>query len=191
MTFCFPLSVAANLFCQRGFIRNKAACDTVGSSASLHNPPTHSAVHRVHGLRKGARRQSLSSLMGSERLRFHREDARQMSGWERREACCRGSPGLRIAFWVQKQHAAFPVFVCLNTPSVGLSYRSRVYRCHAGKLTQAMFASDSAILNSFFLNFKGSHHVTHSPFFIFFPVPASILHLFAMPKHIGRKPMRQ
>lgn len=72
MTFCFPLWVAAHLFCQRGFIRNKAACETVGSSASLRSPPAHSAAHRACGLRKGARRQSLSSLMGSERLRFHR-----------------------------------------------------------------------------------------------------------------------
>lgn len=120
MTFCFSLSVAANPFCQLHFIRNKAACDTLGSNATLNKSPMHSAVHRVHGQQKGPRRQSLSSLMGSERLRFHREDAHQMSGWERREARCQGGPGWRTAFWVREQNAAFTLSVFLNICRVEL-----------------------------------------------------------------------
>lgn len=83
MTSCFSLWVAANPFCQRGFIRNKSACDMLGPNASLNKSPTHSVVHRVHRLQKGPQRQSLSPLMGSERLRFHVEDAHQMRGRER------------------------------------------------------------------------------------------------------------
>jgi len=173
MTFCFSLSVAANPFCQLHFSRNKAACDTLGSSATLNKSPMHGAVHRVHRQQKGPRRQSLSSLMGSERLRFHREDAHQMSGWERREARCQGGPGWRTAFWVHKQNAASTLSALSNTRSGGLNYWSRVYGCHAGKLTQAMSASYSAILNSFFQIFGGSCHLTRSlelvpPFVIFF-----------------------
>ena len=86
MTSCFYLSVAANPFCQQGFIRNKPACDTLGPSASLNKSPMHGVVQRVHRLQKGPQRQSLSSLMGSERLCFHMEDAHQMRGRERQHA---------------------------------------------------------------------------------------------------------
>lgn len=68
-------------------------------------------------------------------------------------ARCQGSPGVRIALWVCKQNRV--IFTVLNTSSVGLNYWSRVYCCHTGKLAQAMFAPHSAILNSFFLGFKG------------------------------------
>jgi len=86
MTSSFYLSVAANPFCQRGFIHNKSACDMLDTNASLNKSPTHGMVHRVHMLQKGLQRQSPTSLMGSERQRFFMEDAYQMRGWERQSA---------------------------------------------------------------------------------------------------------
>lgn len=153
MTSCFYVLGAANPFCQRGFIPNQSACDTLARNASLSKSSMHSVVHGVHRLQKEPQGLSLSSQMGSERLCFHREDAHQMRGWER--ARCQESPGSCIAFQAHKQNRAFVVFVFLNTSAVGLNYWSRVYCCHAGKLPQEMFASYSAILNSFSLGFKG------------------------------------
>lgn len=55
----------------------------LGPNASLNKYPMHGVVHRVHRLQKGLQRQSLSSLMRSERPCFHIEDAHQMRGRER------------------------------------------------------------------------------------------------------------
>lgn len=101
-------------------------------------------------------------------------------------ARCHGSPGVRIAFWVGKQNRALVMFAFLNSSSAGLNYWSRVCCCHAGKLTQAMFAPHSAILNSFLLGFKGWHCITRSlglvlPFLLPSSIPASILRFFTSP----------
>lgn len=98
MTSCFSLSVAANPFCQQGFICNKPACDISGPNTSLNKSPVHGVVHKAHRLQKGPQRQSLSPLMGSERLRFPMEDAHQRRGQERQHAV-REVPAHISCFW--------------------------------------------------------------------------------------------
>lgn len=98
VTSCFSLSVAANPFCQQGFISNKPACDMLGPNTSLNKSPVHGMVHKAHRLQKGPQRQSLSPLMGSERLRFPMEDAHQRRGQERQHTV-REVPAHISRFW--------------------------------------------------------------------------------------------
>lgn len=187
MTSCFSLSVAANPFCQQGFISNKPACDMLGPNTSLNKSPVHGMVHKAHRLQKGPQRQSLSPLMGSERLRFPMEDAHQRRGQERQHTV-REVPAHISRFWCINR--AFVIFVFLNGSSVRLNYWSHVYHCHAGKLIQvASYSYVCFILSNFeqrFSSFKGWHCMTRSlglalPFFLPSSVPTSILRFFTLP----------
>lgn len=102
MTSCFSLSVAANPFCQQGFISNKPACDMLGPNTSLNKSPVHGMVHKAHRLQKRTTETEPLSSNGIRKAAL--SDGRRSSKERPGEtAHCQGSPSSHIPFLVHQQ----------------------------------------------------------------------------------------
>lgn len=169
------LLVAANPFCQHGFICNKPACDMWGPNTSLNKSPVHGVAHKAHRLQKGPQRQRQSPLMGSKRWSFPMEDAHQRPGQERQHTV-REVPAHILRFWCISRTEHSWYFYSWKGLSVRLNYWSH---CHAWKADPGDVCFILSNFEQHFSSFKGWDCTSHSlgfvlPFFLPFSASASI-----------------